>query len=232
MLLMRSNDMQFPAPPANSQPNASLSVEGILSPPPKEWKSDMRTGPRSAWFSWKAIDPENARGVSLAVRFREWQCPSNPPDNWTYSLLRGRAQKIGGNVPETGGCLCGAVRLSYHGQVGPAGYCHCEDCRRCTGSAFNISVKVELSDLEFEGEEMAAFTKIGESGHPLTRHFCRRCGSPIMTTSPRHAGTAYVKGGVWDDPQTVNPAHQAWMSSAVGWRVVSDSLPSYPRGKA
>jgi hypothetical protein len=44
----------------------------------------------------------------------------------------------------TGGCLCGAVRYEYDGELGPANYCHCADCRKCTGSAFNIGVRVAV----------------------------------------------------------------------------------------
>ena len=38
----------------------------------------------------------------------------------------------------TGGCLCEAVRYEYDGEVGPAGICHCRDCRHVTGSAFIV----------------------------------------------------------------------------------------------
>jgi hypothetical protein len=43
----------------------------------------------------------------------------------------------------TGGCLCGAVRYEYDGEAGPANYWHCADCRRGTGSAFNIGMRIE-----------------------------------------------------------------------------------------
>ena len=44
----------------------------------------------------------------------------------------------------TGGCLCGNVRYQCEGDVGSAQtIAICEDCRRCTGSAFNIGVRVE-----------------------------------------------------------------------------------------
>lgn len=131
----------------------------------------------------------------------------------------------------TGGCLCGSVRFSYYGEVGPAGYCHCEDCRRCTGSAFNLSVRCELAKLDVVDDELSSFTKVGGSGLPLTRHFCRRCGSPVMTTSPRHEGVAYVKGGAWDDPDVVRPAHQSWTDSSVDWHVIDGGLPAHPRGR-
>ncbi len=32
----------------------------------------------------------------------------------------------------TGGCMCGAVRYEYDGEIGPSSYCHCDDCKRAT----------------------------------------------------------------------------------------------------
>ena len=45
-------------------------------------------------------------------------------------------------------CLCGGIKLSYSGPIGPANYRHCEDCRRVTGSAFNIGVRVARKNLK------------------------------------------------------------------------------------
>jgi hypothetical protein len=41
----------------------------------------------------------------------------------------------------TGRCLCGHVAYEIVGPVGPATYCHCTDCRRCTGSALGVGVQ-------------------------------------------------------------------------------------------
>jgi len=85
-----------------------------------------------------------------------------------------------------GGCLCGGVRYAYTGEVGPAAYCHCADCRRCTGSAFNISVRLEACGFTITAGTPKGFTKAGDSGQELTRHFCPDCGSPIFTSSAAH----------------------------------------------
>ena len=82
--------------------------------------------------------------------------------------------------PETTRCLCGYITYEYSGPVGPAGYCHCEDCRRCTGSAFNISVRLSLAEFRITSGNPKPFTKRGDSGNELTRHFCPECGSPIF----------------------------------------------------
>jgi hypothetical protein len=58
-----------------------------------------------------------------------------------------------------GHCLCGYVRHEYAGPVGPATYCHCEDCRRCTGSAFNVGVRLETAALRMLGGQPKGRTR-------------------------------------------------------------------------
>ena len=129
-----------------------------------------------------------------------------------------------------GRCLCGHIRYEYTGAVGPANYCHCEDCRRCTGSAFNIGVRFDLAEFRILSGKPRGFTKRGESGAELTRHFCPKCGSPIFTSSPKHADSVYVKAGSLDDPLIVNPTHQSWLSSAVPWSRIGSDIASFTKG--
>lgn len=131
----------------------------------------------------------------------------------------------------TGGCLCGAVRFTCEGELGPAGYCHCEDCRRCTGSAFNLSVRCPRDAFRLEQGDLGGYTKAGASGQPLTRHFCRACGSPIYTSSPRHADAVYLKAGVFDDPAVAIPAFEAWTRSRTPWSVIPIDIAHYEQGR-
>lgn len=129
-----------------------------------------------------------------------------------------------------GRCLCGAVVYEYRGLVGPASYCHCEDCRRCTGSAFNVGVRFDVAEFRITSGSPKGFTKRGESGTELTRHFCPDCGSPIYTSSPKHPEHVYVKAGTLDDPTIVKPIRRSWTASAVSWSQVDGGLPSFAKG--
>ena len=135
-------------------------------------------------------------------------------------------------MPQTlrGRCLCGRIAFEYTGPVGPANYCHCEDCRRCTGSAFNIGVRLLRDPLRMFGNEPKGFTKRADSGTELTRHFCPDCGSPIYTSSPKHPESVYVKAGVLDDPAQVEPTHESWTDSSVPWSRIDPALDSFRRG--
>jgi len=110
-------------------------------------------------------------------------------------------------------------------------YCHCVDCRKCTGSAFNVSVGLELARFAVTSGAPKGYTKQADSGHELTRYFCPDCGSPIYTASPRHPDTIYVKAGSLDDPSLVHPKQQSWTSRAVRWRAIDPGLPAYEKGR-
>ena len=127
----------------------------------------------------------------------------------------------------TGGCLCGAVRYEYDGEVGAAGYCHCADCRRVSGSAFGISVRVETAGFRLTQGTPKAFTKPGDSGRLVTRYFCSDCGSPLFTAPPLHPTVYFIKAGSLDDASVVKPNRQAWTRSRVDWAEIDPSIASY-----
>ena len=133
-------------------------------------------------------------------------------------------------APTTGGCLCGAVRYSIAGEVGPAGYCHCTDCRRVTGSAFNIAAPVRLADFEITGD-LGSYAHPAESGTILTRYFCAACGSPIYGASPGHPDVVYVRAGTFDDPDVIRPDRQSWTRSRVDWAEIPATISTFSKGR-
>ena len=134
-------------------------------------------------------------------------------------------------MASTGGCLCGAVRYSIAGAIGPAGYCHCTDCRRVTGSAFNIAAPVPIVEFELAGK-VASHSHPAESGTMLTRYFCAACGSPIYGSSPSHPDIVYVRAGSFDDPSVIRPEKQSWMRSRVAWAEDPPTIQSFDKGSS
>ncbi len=121
-----------------------------------------------------------------------------------------------------GACLCGGITLNYSGVIGPANYCHCDDCRRANGSAFNIGVRVERKDLKLKTDsELKSYKYVSESGNEIERCFCGTCGSPIFTLHPAKPEYAWVKAGIINDPDVVKPAYEIWAKDKVKWATVS-----------
>jgi len=131
----------------------------------------------------------------------------------------------------TGSCLCGKVKYECTRKPESATYCHCDDCRKTTGSAFNVGVRVSVSDFKIISGEVKGYTKTADSGNQLTRVFCPNCGSPLFTRSPVHPDHVYIKAGSLDDPNIVQPKIQIWMSKKVPWAEIDSSLTYFPQNR-
>ena len=118
-------------------------------------------------------------------------------------------------------CLCGGIVLSYSGIAGPSNYCHCEDCRRANGSAFNIGVRVERKDLKVNSiTELRSYKYTSGSGKKIERCFCGTCGSPIFTLHPAKPEYAWIKAGIINQPDIVTPAYENWTKDKVKWATI------------
>lgn len=78
-----------------------------------------------------------------------------------------------------GACFCGAVRVEVSGEPVFQGYCHCEDCRRWSGSpvtAFGLWPKDQVRVVAGE-DNLVGYSR---SGKAVRRH-CAACGGAVMT---------------------------------------------------
>ncbi len=128
-----------------------------------------------------------------------------------------------------GGCLCGSVR--YVSDAAPAltAVCHCKHCQRQTGTSFSILVGVPKGSLKIEGESLAAFEDVGDSGQPVIRHFCRSCGSPIYSDVKAMPGLDFVKAGTLDDAAWLQPQMHLWCSHAQPWVGIDSRAQQFER---
>jgi hypothetical protein len=92
-------------------------------------------------------------------------------------------------------------------------------------------VRCAADGLRILSGELGSFTKNGDSGCELTRHFCQTCGSPVFTSSPRDPAVIYVKAGLLDDPEAVRPALQCWTRSKVAWADPPSWIDSFEKGR-
>jgi hypothetical protein len=115
-----------------------------------------------------------------------------------------------------GGCLCGRVR--YRGKVAPifTGVCHCRNCQRFTGSAFETFLGMPKAEVEIEGE-LRTYQDTGDSGRTVDRRFCPNCGSGVATEVAVMPDLVMLLAGTLDDPSWVRPAAEIWCSSAQPW---------------
>ncbi|WP_244995687.1 GFA family protein [Pseudooceanicola nitratireducens] len=99
---------------------------------------------------------------------------------------------------KTGSCMCGAVRFTATDVPATFGACHCDACRRWTGSAM-LAVTVPQDKLTWEGE---AQIRTLQSSDWAERAWCQRCGSALyyhVTADGPMSETLQVPIGLFDD---------------------------------
>ena len=125
----------------------------------------------------------------------------------------------------TGRCLCGAVRYISDSKPQSVTYCHCDDCSRVTGSAFNVGVGVPASTFQLSGKTKG-YESTNDEGRTKIREFCPECGSQLFT---RYPDLVFIKAGTLDHSEGLQPTREIWTEMAVPWSKIPDGLDKFPR---
>jgi hypothetical protein len=113
-------------------------------------------------------------------------------------------------------CCCGASAIDFDGDPVFSGVCHCDNCKRRTGSAFGWSVYFSEGQLLAEPADMRAYAFDGASG-PQDRRFCPTCGSTLYWRSAVFANLVGVAGGCLLEPPPGRPTVSATDSRRCAW---------------
>ena len=123
-----------------------------------------------------------------------------------------------------GGCLCGGIRIALNRSPGALIYCHCSQCRKTAGSAFNAVVPIDAN--AFEVSDPDALLRAFRASPGKVRYFCGCCGAPIYS---RRSGsnTVRVRAGIVDDLVDVRHDGHIYFADAAPWFEPRDDLPRY-----
>src|SRR3954471_4972220 len=112
-------------------------------------------------------------------------------------------------LPQTGGCLCGAVRYEITQPPLVVYTCHCTVCQRLTGSAFSSALVIAGEACHFASSQVQAFQRPANSGRTVIRWVCPGCGTWICNGA--EPGTALpgtfvgIRAGTLDDTSWLRP---------------------------
>jgi hypothetical protein len=116
----------------------------------------------------------------------------------------------------TGGCLCGRVRYTAAGEPAFSGICHCRNCQRFTGSAFETTIGFPTSSVSVQGD-LKTYDEISDAGRAVHRRFCPNCGSGVIAEADAFPGMTIFLAGSLDDPTAYKPTMELYCSSAQPW---------------
>jgi hypothetical protein len=138
------------------------------------------------------------------------------------------------SVPETNGilegsCLCGSVAYRVRMPHLQFVHCHCQRCRKATGTGHATNLYVERANFEWvHGEEFTTRFDLPSAASFATT-FCRRCGSPLPHHT-RSGRTVVVPAGSLDAHPPVAPQGRIFWESRAEWSCCDDepTFATYP----
>lgn len=113
-------------------------------------------------------------------------------------------------------CACGRMEAVCTGEPLSVSLCHCEACRRRTGSAFGVAVFYAREDVTVTGD-WATFERPSDAGFPVAFHFCPACGTTLWWEPRRLPGRVAVALGAFAGDETPAPVQQVHVHQRLDW---------------
>ena len=123
--------------------------------------------------------------------------------------------------PITGRCLCRAVAWAADAAPLWQSHCHCDSCRRATGSAFASFVGMVDGHWCRTGQTPVRF----RSSPGVARYFCPACGTPLAYRSSTSPAEVHFHAGTLDRPQDFAPESHDHADERLSWLRLADGLP-------
>ena len=124
-----------------------------------------------------------------------------------------------------GKCLCEGVKIEIDAALGPVIACHCSQCRRSTGSAFNTNASVPAEKYRIvAGQELVREFSRSPGQY---RAFCMRCGSPLYGRSDAFPTIRRVRLGTLEDTQGARPIAHIFTGSKADWFEIRDNVEQF-----
>ena len=127
------------------------------------------------------------------------------------------------STKHSGSCLCGTVRFEVEGNFEHFYLCHCEHCRKDTGSAHAANLFSSAATLRWlSGEE-----SVRQFNLPSTRHwncFCGTCGSALPHIQ-KNGALLKVPAGSLDSDVPIRPDAHIFYSSRASWDEALEKIP-------
>ena len=125
-----------------------------------------------------------------------------------------------------GSCLCGAVSYRVRAPFLQFAHCHCQRCRKATGTGHATNLYFERGNFEWlSGEDLATRYDL-PSAKSFATTFCRTCGSPLPHHT-RSGRTVVVPAGSLDNSPTISPQARIFWQSRATWACAEDDIPKF-----
>ncbi len=125
-----------------------------------------------------------------------------------------------------GSCLCEAVRFEAQDKFQQFHLCHCDQCKKMSGSAHvsNLFIRPEFFKW-LAGEKLV--TRYDVPNRSITNAFCKQCGSAVPYLSSTKQWVIVPAGGLNNCP-SLKPQDHIFTNEKAEWYKDIDEIAQYP----
>jgi hypothetical protein len=116
----------------------------------------------------------------------------------------------------SGSCQCGNIHYRVVGKPLVAIACHCNDCRKLSGSAFSTVLVVNADDLVVDGD-LKMWERATDTGRRSQAFFCPECGNRIYHLDPDAAHIKRIRSGSLDQADIPEPRIHLFAERTQSW---------------
>ena len=127
-------------------------------------------------------------------------------------------------------CHCGALKVVATGEPERVYLCHCQACRRRTGTAFHFGATYQKERVRLEGERKI-YERSAASGNNIRFYFCPACGSNLYWEGDRNPAVCGVAVGAFDVAAFPAPSDSIYEESMHPWLGLPPATLHYPQGR-
>ena len=128
----------------------------------------------------------------------------------------------------SGACHCGAISFTVDAEPLRMAQCHCNACRRITGTGHNVQAFFNSENVTINGTTKT-HESVSDTGNVRTRHFCPECGSRLFSENSKAPGGIGIAAGVFDDSTWFRPQTILYVSERPQWDVCDDTIPTHDK---
>lgn len=123
----------------------------------------------------------------------------------------------------TGSCLCGSVNYKSNSDPLVIQNCHCDQCRKATGSVYLTNLFIKEENFEITGE-VNNYTHLSDTGNKMTKYFCPNCGSQVFGKNSGRPGIITIRAGTVNEKDIIKPIRNLFLKSKVPSTPINSNL--------
>ena len=123
----------------------------------------------------------------------------------------------------SGQCHCGAVTYTVNGEPLRMAQCHCNACRRTTGTGHLVQAFFNRDDVTISGKT-STHDSTSDTHNTRTRHFCANCGARLFSQNSKSPDTIGIAVGSFDDSSWFKPQVILYVDQRPAWDPIDESI--------